>query len=58
MMSINRRDFLVAGALGLVAAGLPRMARGADYGVAPFKTVLKKALTHQTLVQVKKKISL
>ena len=28
-MDINRRDFLVAGALGLAAAGLPRMVRGA-----------------------------
>ena len=49
MMSINRRDFLVAGALGLAAAGLPRMARGVDYGVAPFKTLLKKALIRPRL---------
>ena len=49
MMSINRRDFLVAGALGLAAAGLPRLARGADDGSAPFKTVLKKALIRPRL---------
>ena len=49
MMSINRRDFLAAGALAFAAAGLPRMARGADYGVAPFKTLLKKALIRPRL---------
>ena len=49
MTSIKRRDFLVAGALGLAAAGLPRLARGADAGEAPFKTVLKKALIRPRL---------
>ena len=48
-MSVNRRDFILAGALGLAAAGLPRMARGAEYGVAPFRTVLKKALIRPRL---------
>ena len=48
-MNIKRRDFLVAGALGLAAAGLPRLARGADAGEAPFKTVLKKALIRPRL---------
>jgi len=48
-MNIKRRDFLVAGALSLAAAGLPRVARGADAGEAPFKTVLKKALIRPRL---------
>ena len=33
----------------VLAAGLSRMARGADYGVAPFKTILKKALIRPRL---------
>ena len=49
MTSIKRRDFLVAGALGLAAAGLPSLARGAEEGAAPFKTVLKKALIRPRL---------
>ena len=49
MTSIKRRDFLVAGALGLAAAGLPRLASGAEDGSAPFKTVLKKALIRPRL---------
>ena len=52
-MDINRRDFLVAGALGLAAAGLPRVARGAcgagSCCAGSFKTVLKKALIRPRL---------
>ena len=52
-MDINRRDFLVAGALAFAAAGLPRMARGACSAGAccapAFKTVLKKALIRPRL---------
>ena len=52
-MNINRRDFLVAGALGLAAAGLPRVARGAcgagSCCAGPVKTVLKKALIRPRL---------
>ena len=46
---ITRRRFVAAVGAATVAAGLPRMARGADYGVAPFKTVLKKALIRPRL---------
>lgn len=35
--------------MGLAAAGLQGLARGADRGVAPFKTVLKKALIRPRL---------
>ena len=52
-MNIKRRDFLVAGATALAAAGLPRMVRGACGAgscCAPaFKTVLKKALIRPRL---------
>ena len=52
-MDINRRDFLVAGALGLAAAGLPRAVRGACSAgsccAGSFKTVLKKALIRPRL---------
>ena len=46
---ITRRRFVAAVGAATVAAGLPRMARGTDYGVAPFKTVLKKALIRPRL---------
>ena len=49
MARINRRDFLAGAAMGLAAAGLPGLARGADRGVATFKTVLKKALIRPRL---------
>ena len=52
-MNIKRRDFLVAGATALAAAGLPRMVRGACSAGAccapAFKTVLKKALIRPRL---------
>ena len=48
-MNIKRREFLVGAAMGLAAAGLPRMVRGDDLGAAPFKTVLKKALIRPRL---------
>ena len=48
-MNIKRRDFLAGAAIGLAAAGLPRLARGADDGAAPFKTILKKALVRPRL---------
>jgi oxygen-independent coproporphyrinogen-3 oxidase len=49
-MNIKRRDFLAVGSLALAAAGLPRMAHGAEgCGAGPFKTVLKKALIRKRL---------
>ena len=48
-MNIKRREFLMGAAMGLAAAGLPRMVRGDDLGAAPFKTVLKKALIRPRL---------
>ena len=47
---MRRREFLMGAAMGLAAAGLPRMARGAEGCCAgPFKTVLKKALIRPRL---------
>ena len=48
-MNIKRRDFLAGAAMGLAAAGLPRLARSAEDGAAPFKTILKKALIRPRL---------
>ena len=52
-MNIKRRDFLVAGATALAAAGLPRAVRGAcgagSCCAESFKTVLKKALIRPRL---------
>ncbi|MBR0068530.1 MAG: TIM barrel protein, partial [Kiritimatiellae bacterium] len=48
-MDIKRRDFILAGATALAAAGLPRGAHGAECSAGPFKTVLKKALIRKRL---------
>ena len=48
-MNIKRRDFILAGATALAAAGLPRRTLGADCCAGPFKTVLKKALIRKRL---------
>ncbi len=48
-MDIKRRDFILAGATALAAAGLPQWAHGAECCAGPFKTVLKKALIRKRL---------
>ncbi len=46
---ITRRNFMAAIGATTLAAGLPSLARGAEEGAAPFKTVLKKALIRPRL---------